>query len=124
MRLVWLGATLCTFLTVNSATVAQPPPQMEFTGSWTFTWDNDSKNANAAVLKHEGGTITGTYINDAKEKCPVVGRMNSSANSVTLTITCPRWDIKCDGSIKSLQLVAGRYAAYGSASGDFQMSRK
>lgn len=124
MRLLSIGAILVLSFTVASGSLAQLPSQTDFTGIWLFTWQNDSINSNLATLKHEAGTITGTYINDAKEKCPVVGRIDSTGTNLTLTVTCPQWDIKCDGSIKSSNLVVGQYLAYGSATGDFQMSRQ
>ena len=123
MRLLWIATTLCSSLLFASVTVAQPPQQIDFAGSWTFMWDNNLKNTNVADLKAEAGIISGTYMNDAKDKCLIVGRFTSSTN-VALTITCPKWDIKCDGSVKNSQLVVGRYVAYGSTAGGFQMSRK
>jgi hypothetical protein len=125
MRLFTIGLVLCALLVVNSATAAEVPLQIDLTGSWTFTWDEDSKNTNPADLKHEAGVITGIYLNDAKEKCPLVGRIISSTptTGITLTITCPNWDIKCDGSFENPQSVTGKYVAYGSASGTFQMMR-
>jgi hypothetical protein len=116
-----IAFTLCAFLAATSSALAQ---EVDLTGPWTFVWGNDSKNTNTAALKHERGTITGTYLNDAKESCRVVGRLTSSGTGVYLTITCPRWDIKCDGSIQSPHLITGQYVAYGTASGTFQMTRK
>jgi hypothetical protein len=123
VRLFMSGVALFTFLVVNSAATAAKPP-IDLTGPWSFTWDNDSRNVNDAVLKHEAGVITGTYLNDAKEKCAVAGRMNSSGTGVTLFIVCPKWDIECDGSMDSLGSVTGKYVAYGSSNGSFQMSKK
>lgn len=120
MRLLF-GVALLTLLTVNSAMAAEKP--IYLTGAWTFTWGNNSTNTNDAVLKHESGVITGTYLNDAKDKCAIAGHMTSST-AVTLLIVCPKWDIKCDGSIDSPGSVTGKYVAYGSASGSFQMLQK
>ena len=122
LRLVQLAATLC-ISSVATASLAQPPRQMDFGGSWTFTWDNNPRNMNLGDLKQGTGTFTGTYVNDAKDKCPLVGRM-SSPTAVTLTIVCPLWEIRADGSITNSQLVVGSYVAYGSSRGTFQMSRK
>jgi hypothetical protein len=102
---------------------AQQGSQADPTGSWLFIWQNNSANTNPVKLKYEDGTITGTYINDSKEQCPVVGRWNSSEAKVILTITCPRWDIKCEGSIKDPNLIIGRYVAYGNSIGDFRLLR-
>jgi hypothetical protein len=124
MRLLSIGAVFVLALIPVSGPFAQQSAPADLTGSWTFVWQNDSKNSNPATLKHETGTLTGTYINDAKEKCPVAGRLGSAGTQVFLTITCPRWEIKCDGSLKGPKTIVGRYVAYGTATGDFQMSRQ
>ena len=122
MRLVLFAGMLCFCLAVTKG-LAQAPQQMSLEGSWTFIWDNNSKNTNAGNLKQGAGTFTGTYINDAKENCPLVGRM-TSPTAITIAIVCPRWEIRADGSITNSQLVVGNYVAYGSSKGTFQMSRK
>src|SRR5688572_18437007 len=108
MRLFSLGVFFSLFLGFIPAATAESPAPVDLTGSWTFTWDDDSANTNPITLKHEAGTITGTYINDSKQKCPVVGRL-TSATSVLLIVMCPDWDIECDGPIGSPALVSGRY---------------
>lgn len=120
MRLVWITATLCLSIAATAG-LAQPP--MDLAGSWMFTWDNDPKNANPGDLKPGPGTFTGTYINDSKDKCPLVGRLRSPT-TVTITIVCPAWEIRAEGSITNSQLVVGSYVAYGSSKGTFRMSRK
>jgi hypothetical protein len=122
MRVLSLGVALSIFFALSSAAAAEAPAPVDLTGSWTFTWDNDGKNTNPVILKHEAGTITGTYINDSKENCPVAGRLNSPANLI-LVVMCPGWDIKCDGAIEGSSAVAGQYAAYGNSSGTFKMAR-
>ena len=122
MRLFLFGMVLCSLLTVHAKAADQTPP-VNLTGSWSFIWDNDGKNTNPGVLKHEAGVITGTYMNDSKEKCAVAGRMTSAAG-VTLMIVCPNWDIKCDGSVDTPRSVAGNYSAYGDSTGSFQMSKQ
>lgn len=107
---------------LGPAAAAETAAQPDFTGSWTFTWDNDDKNTNLVTLKHEAGTITGTYVNDSRENCPVAGRIGS-ATSVILVIMCPGWDIKSEGSLTSSNLVTGKYLAYGDSTGEFKMSR-
>lgn len=103
------------------APTAVSPTPVDLTGSWTFTWDNDSANTNPVTLKHEAGTITGNYINDSKEKCPVVGRLTSAA-SVLLIVMCPDWDIKAEGSIAGVA-ISGQYMAYGDSTGTFKLSK-
>jgi hypothetical protein len=115
MRILLAAFSLCACLAY-----AQQP---DLTGSWTFTWDGDPKNANPADLKQGAGTLSGTYVNDAKDKCPIAGRM-TSPTGIALTIACPKWEIRAEGSIKGVNAVAGNYAAYGSSKGTFQMSRK
>ena len=97
--------------------------QPDLTGSWTFTWDGDAKNANPADLKQGAGTFSGIYVNDAKDKCPIAGRM-ASPTAIALTIACPKWEIRAEGSIRNANSVSGNYVAYGSSKGTFQMSRK
>jgi hypothetical protein len=123
MRSVLLSTVLGIFLGFTSAATAESPAPVDLTGAWTFTWDDDSANTNPITLKHEAGTITGTYINDSKEKCPVVGRLTSTA-SVLLVVMCPDWDIECDGPIGSPDSISGRYVAYGDSSGTFKLSKK
>ncbi len=122
MRLTVIFVTLFIFLACP-AVMAQSPQQIDLTGYWIFSWDNDPNNANTANLKQGMGTITGSYINDAKENCPITGRI-TSLTAVTITITCPNWDIKADGSIVDSNLVIGSYFAYGSTHGIYRMVRK
>ncbi|MGH8106237.1 MAG: hypothetical protein ACREO1_04925 [Arenimonas sp.] len=122
MRLVLIPLALGLSLAA-SASPSHTADQTGFTGAWTFTWENDPNNTNHADLEQGTGTFTGTYINDAKEKCPLVGRM-SSPTTVSLTIVCPDWEIKADGSITNSRLLGGSYRAYGSTSGIFTMLRK
>jgi hypothetical protein len=123
MRLRFIAVVFLTVIAIVSESSAQPGSQADPTGSWLFIWQNNSANTNSVNLKYEDGTITGAYINDSKEKCPVAGRWNSTEAKVTLTIACPRWEIKCEGSIKDSNLVTGRYVAYGNATGDFRLLR-
>ena len=120
MRLVPSLTFLIASLALGSTAIAESAPQPELSGTWTFTWDGDDKNANTATLKHKSGTISGTYINDSKEDCPVAGRF-SSDSSIVLVIMCPGWDIKAEGSIASSAQVTGKYLAYGDSTGDFKM---
>jgi hypothetical protein len=121
MRLVTLGLASC--IAVAGTASAQSPQRLDVSGSWAFTWDNNAANTNVADLTQGAGTFTGTYVNDNKEKCPLAGRM-SSPTAVSLTIVCPRWEIKADGSITDERTVAGSYTAYGTSKGTFRMSRK
>jgi hypothetical protein len=123
MRSLSLGMMiLCVFLAVRLAAEDKKPP-VDLTGSWSFVWDANPANANTAVLKHEAGIISGTYFNDSKEKCAVAGRLASSGN-VLLTIVCSGWEIQCDGVLDGSKSAAGKYIAYGSSDGTFQMTRK
>lgn len=122
MRQVLLGSVLSVLFAFVPVAFAETAPQPDLTGSWIFTWDNDSANTNAVDLKHEAGTITGTYKNDSGEKCPVVGRLSSAA-TVVVVVMCPGWDIKADGSIAGPTLVTGKYLAYGDSTGEFRLTR-
>lgn len=123
MRLRFIAIVFLILAAIISESPAQQGSQADPTGSWSFIWQNNSANTNPVTLKYENGAITGTYVNDSKEQCPVAGRWNSSEGKVTLTIVCPRWEIKCEGSIKDPNLVIGRYAAYGNSAGDFRLLR-
>jgi hypothetical protein len=124
MRLRWTAVVLFIFVAFASGPSAQQGTQADPSGSWLFIWQNNSANTNPVALKYEDGAISGTYINDAKEKCPVAGRWDLPQSKVTLTIVCPRWEIKCEGSIQGPKLVTGRYFAYGSTAGDFRLLRQ
>jgi hypothetical protein len=121
MRL-FLSASAFVLFMVGPAAVAETAPQVDLSGSWIFTWDNDDKNTNPVTLRQEAGTITGAYINDSNQNCPVVGRF-SSTTGIVLVIMCPGWDIKPEGSIASSSLIAGKYLAYGDSAGEFRLSR-
>jgi hypothetical protein len=123
MRLRIISVVFLILVAIVSESSAQQGSQADPTGSWLFIWQNNSANTNPATLKYEDGAITGTYINDSKEQCPIAGRWISSEAKVTLTIVCPRWEIKCEGSVKDPDLVIGRYIAYGSSAGDFRLVR-
>lgn len=122
MRAVSIAGMLLCFCLAGQG-LAQAPQRMSLEGSWTFIWDNDAKNTNTSALKQGAGTFTGTYVNDAKDQCPVAGRM-TSASAIALTIVCPKWEIRAEGSITNAQLVVGNYVAYGSSKGTFRMSRQ
>lgn len=122
MRLIGIAVVLGMLVTA-APLEAQTPLQKKLTGSWIFTWDRDPNNTNPAELKYEAGTITGIYINDAEDKCPLVGRV-SPQNTVILTITCPKWDIRAEGSLTDKQEVVGKYIAYGNLRGEFKMSKR
>jgi hypothetical protein len=121
MRL-FLSASVVVLFMVGSAAVAGTAPQVDLSGSWTFTWDNDDKNTNRVTLRQEAGTFTGAYMNDSGQSCPVAGRF-SSATGIVLVIMCPGWDIESEGSIVSSSLITGKYLAYGDSAGDFRLSR-
>ena len=118
-----LAWALSIFFIYNVSAAAESTALADLSGSWIFTWDGDDKNTNPVNLKHEAGTITGVYINDSRESCPVAGRLSSPAD-VVLVVMCPGWDIKAEGSITSPSLVTGKYFAYGDSTGEYKMSRK
>jgi hypothetical protein len=120
MKSCFAAALLSVFIACTA--LAQTTPQVDLSGSWTFMWGNDPANKNPAELKQGAGTFTGTYINDAKDKCPIAGRM-SSPTRVSMTIVCPKWEIKADGSTTDARTVVGNYTAYGNTKGAFQMVR-
>lgn len=117
MRFIGVTALLASLVCALPSRAQQP-----LSGPWLFTWDGNAKNTNVVDLKHEAGTITGIYVNDSKDKCPVAGRM-SGPDAVTLFIVCPKWDIRAEGSMKDQALV-GKYVAYGNSKGDFKLSRR
>jgi hypothetical protein len=96
---------------------------MDLTGTWAFTWDGDPKNVNEGALEQGPGTFTGVYINDAKDRCPVAGRQ-TSPDAIALTIVCPKWEIRAEGAETGAGFMAGRYVAYGTSEGTFQMRKR
>jgi len=114
---------LCLSLAA-SVSLAKSPPQVNFSGAWTISWNNSATNINLIKLTHRGAaSFTGTYISDDKTACPVTGKMISST-SVTLTIACIGWEAKVDGLVENSKLISGNYRAYKTATGTFRMSRK
>jgi len=96
----------------------------DFSGKWQVRWlSNDSRNP--LTLSQASGKFTGTYINDAKDRCSVSGEFAAATRQVTLRIACPKWGIEMEG-YASLdgKLIVGKYVAYGNAVGGFTLTKK
>jgi hypothetical protein len=97
---------------------------IDFSGTWIVRWlDNDSRNPMS--LTQTDGRLTGTYVNDKKDTCSVVGEYAQNNNRITLRIDCPKWDINMEG-LPSLdaKTIEGSYIAYGTSKGAFVMTKK
>jgi hypothetical protein len=112
----------CALAVLSCAAAVQAAPKPDLSGDWTFVWDGDPKNANDAVLKQKGAALGGVYLNDAGDECSIAGRVHSS-KQITMTVTCPKWAIQCDGALKGRDAVSGAYLAYGDSKGEFAMER-
>jgi len=96
----------------------------DFSGKWQVRWlSNDSRNP--MTLNQISGKFAGSYINDAKDQCPVSGGFDAVTRQVTLRIACPKWGIEMEG-YASLdgKLIVGKYLAYGNAVGGFTMTKE
>jgi hypothetical protein len=96
----------------------------DFSGTWQVRWlSNDSLNP--LILNQASEKFTGTYVNDAKDRCSVTGEFGAATRQVTLHIACPKWGIDMEG-YASLdgKLIVGKYLAYGNAIGGFAMTKK
>jgi hypothetical protein len=91
---------------------------------WIVRWGNDPKNENTLSLTLHDARLSGTYINDSKENCAVTGNIKKQTSKFALTIVCPRWDIRMEGSQSDNGKTAGgSYQAYIDSHGDFTMRR-
>lgn len=110
---------------ITAGSLAHPGQAItDFSGKWHVRWlSNDSRNP--MTLNQTSGKFTGTYINDAKDRCSVSGEFAATTRQVTLHIACPKWGIDMEG-YASLdgKLIVGKYLAYGNAVGGFTMTKK
>lgn len=93
-------------------------------GSWIVTWDNNPENKNSLSLQNKDGRLSGTYINDSKQSCPVTGKIGAASDrNLVLKVVCPAWNIDMQGASDD-QKGSGTYRAYGKVSGVFTMVRQ
>lgn len=105
--------------------IAPPATAQSLTGQWIVRWGSDAKNENTLALNLNKERITGTYMNDANASCTVTGNANQPSRKFALTIVCPDWDIRMQGSLASDEKTAsGNYQAYVDATGKFAMRKK
>jgi hypothetical protein len=90
-------------------------------GSWTITWDNNSKNPMSLKLTNE--RFSGTYTNDSKESCPVSGNLDSTSKRLALQVACPQWDMRMEGQVVP-DMIKGTYRAGVSGTGKFTMAKQ
>ncbi len=96
----------------------------ELSGSWMVTWADDQKNHNEMSLTYADGSLSGTYINDSQDSCPVSGALAEANGHLILHIKCPKWGIEMDGTASAGGKTAkGTYWAYGDTSGPFTMTK-
>jgi hypothetical protein len=95
----------------------------DLTGKWVITWlsNNDTQ---PIELVQNGDSISGTYINNSKDSCPVSGSL--SGNVLSFTVQCPKWDIKMSGTVtaKGETVENGSYTAYGQVTSQFRMAKE
>ena len=123
-NLLFVSAILVASLMMSGALPHSEQAVTDFSGKWQVRWlSNDSRNP--MTLSQTSGKLTGTYINDAKDQCPVSGEFVAATRQVTLRIACPKWGIEMEG-YASLdgKFIVGKYLAYGNAVGGFVMTKE
>ncbi len=121
-RVKILGCTLLILAVSNSAALSGAG---DLTGQWIVRWDNNPNNENAMSLGLHEGRVSGTYINDAKASCTVTGNIQAKTRDFSLTIVCPKWDIRMQGTISiGWKNASGGYQAYVKSQGDFTMKKR
>ena len=123
-NLLFVSAILVASLMMAGALPHSEQAVTDFSGKWQVRWlSNDSRNP--MTLNQISGKFAGSYINDAKDQCPVSGGFDAVTRQVTLRIACPKWGIEMEG-YASLdgKLIVGKYLAYGNAVGGFTMTKE
>jgi len=116
-----LFCTLVAFVTLVGIN-ASAQTGSELSGEWIVSWPNRTQNA--MTLNYGPSGFSGTYVNDAKEQCPLKGGFRVKDRSVNFDIQCSQWTIRMQGTAAAdLQTISGSYLAYGNAEGNFLMSR-
>ncbi len=96
----------------------------DLTGQWIVRWQNNPKNENAMSLALHEGRVSGTYINDDKTSCSVTGNIRAKTREFSLTIVCPKWDIRMQGTTSAnWENASGSYQAYVNNQGKFMMKK-
>ncbi len=109
---------LFLFLTASQTDAA------DLAGRWLIRWGDNPKNENALSLSGRNDRLAGTYINDSKNSCTVTGNINQQSGEFALTIVCPAWDIRMQGSkATDGKSAAGSYQAYVNSRGKFTMRK-
>lgn len=119
MKFVRLAIALLTLVTLATA-------QDTLSGKWKITWLQGGKPNIVNLTEDIKGHISGTYINDAKESCPVAGNTDKD---IILVVICPSWSIAMAGHYdhamgEPSDEVVGKYLAFGTTSGTFRMDRQ
>jgi hypothetical protein len=92
------------------------------TGDWIVQWDNETDNKNVLFLSANEGRITGTYFSDSDASCSVTGNLREQDRQFSLTIVCPDWDIRMQGTGSAdWKNSSGDYQAYVKSQGRFVM---
>lgn len=92
-------------------------------GNWTVHWPNDGKNQpqNEMSLTFKDGGLSGAYVSDDKESCPVSGAVAEKSGHVILHIKCAEWGIELEGTTAADgKSVKGDYS-WPSGSGQFTL---
>ena len=94
-------------------------------GVWMVRWDGNAQNENALTLAVRTGRLSGTYSNDDKAACTVTGNHKEQTRELALTIVCPKWDIRMQGTAsEDWKTASGGYQAYVNSQGQFTMRKK
>jgi hypothetical protein len=123
-KLFFIAVTLIAALAMAGSLAHPGQAVTDFSGTWQVRWlSNDSRNP--LTLNQASEKFTGTYVNDAKDRCSVTGEFGADARQITLHIACPKWGIEMEG-YASLdgKLIVGKYLAYGNAVGGFTRTKK
>jgi hypothetical protein len=120
-KAIKLGAAFLAIIALESSAASETTV---LAGRWVVRWDGNPLNENALSLSFNGLRVSGTYVNDAKEQCTVTGTANDKTNEFALTIVCPKWDIRIQGTLApDSRTASGSYQAYTNAHGLFTMRK-
>lgn len=117
MRKLLIGGVL------SQIVVSQSALALDVTGSWVAKWPNGAQNE--ISLRSDNGRLSGICVNDARDQCTVSGNFVETNRHIVLTIKCPRWDIRMQGTVSADgRTASGTYQAYVAASGQFTMEKQ
>lgn len=102
---------------------ASDPPAANLTGKWTATWlvsGKESGTRNTIHLTDASGAISGSFVADSGESCPVEGSLTNG--NVVLHVSCAKFAIELLGQLQGLE-INGSFLAYENSRGEFRMEK-